>query len=106
MSDFKNTKMTDQNEIKLSYTSQLKEHLKDNKLPKKCLDMISVFALEYSSKMEEERKVNAGVINFGKYKGKKIEDVFNLDKPYVMWLQKNNKYLNSENKEIVSALLT
>ena len=44
-------------------------------------------------------------MNFGKYKGKKLEEIFKLDKTYIKCLQKNNKYLNAVNKEIVEELL-
>ena len=88
-----------------SYTQQLKNHLESNKCPKKYIDMISTFALEYSTKMEAEKKTTEGIITFGKYKGKKFEDVFILDKPYIKWMMKNSKYLSSANKTIVEDLL-
>ena len=88
-----------------SYTQQLKDHLTEQKVPKKYIDMISTFALEYSTKMEQEKKANEGILNFGKYKGKHIKDVVTLDMPYVQWLQKNNKYLSPANKQIVEDLL-
>ena len=88
-----------------SYTQQLKDHLTEKKVPKKYIDMISVFALEYSTQMEEQKKLTEGIINFGKYRGKRFEDVFVLDKPYIMWMKKNNKYLSDANKSIVEELL-
>ena len=88
-----------------SYTQQLKDHLTENKCPKKYIDMIATFALEYSTRREADKKANEGTITFGKYKGKKINDVFELDKPYVMWLQRNNKYLSDANKQVVEELL-
>ena len=88
-----------------SYTQQLKNHLTEQKCPKKYIDMISTFALEYSTKMEAEKKTTEGIITFGKYKGKRFEDVFTLDKPYINWMMKNNKYLSSTNKQIVEDLL-
>ena len=90
---------------KPSYTQQLKDHLTEKKVPKKYIDMISVFALEYSTRREEQKKADEGIITFGKYKGKKFEDVFTLDKPYIMWMQRNNKYLSDANKQIVDDLL-
>lgn len=92
-------------EKKPSYTQQLKEHLESNKVPKKYIDMISIFALEYSTQREAENKANEGIMTFGKYKGKKIMDMHKIDKPYIMWLKKNSKYLSDANKEIVEELL-
>ena len=88
-----------------SYTQQLKDHLESNKCPKKYIDMVATFALEYSTKMEEKKKATEGILNFGKYRGKFIKDVVTLDMPYVQWLQKNNKYLSDPNKAIVDELL-
>ena len=88
-----------------SYTQQLKEHLESNKVPKKYIDMISIFALEYSTKLEEQNKANEGIMTFGKYKGKKIMDMHKIDKPYIFWLKKNSKYLSDANKAIVEDLL-
>jgi len=31
------------------------------------------------------------VFNFGKYKGKTIEEVFNIDDEYLFWIEKNFK---------------
>jgi uncharacterized protein (DUF3820 family) len=81
------------------------EFLQEKKISKKTLDLISEFALNESTKREAEREANKGIINFGKYKGKKLTEISKLDKPYIMWLQKNNKYLNQDNKEIVDQLL-
>ena len=94
-----------QQEKKPSYTQQLKQHLEDNKVPKKYIDMIALFALDYSTKMEAEKKANEGIINFGKYRGKRFEDIYILDPVYIKWLQKNNKYLSDPNKSIVEELL-
>ena len=88
-----------------SYTQQLKDHLESNKCPKKYIDLVSTFALEYSTKIDEQKKTTEGIITFGKYKGKKFEDVYTLDKPYIKWMMKNNKYLSSANKQIVEDLL-
>jgi hypothetical protein len=88
-----------------SYTQQLKDHLESNKCPKKYIDLISTFALEYSTKLEAEKEATKNMITFGKYKGKKFEDVYTLDKPYIKWMMKNNKYLSSANKQIVEDLL-
>ena len=96
----------DQENKPKSYTQRLKEYLEENKCPKKYLDLIATFAVEESAKMEEKREATLGLMTFGKYKGKKIEDVYNLDSQYVIWLGKNNKYLSDDNKAIVDKLLS
>ena len=88
-----------------SYTQQLKEHLESKKVPKKYIDLISIFALEYTTRREAEKEATKGIINFGKYRTKRFEDIYKLDKPYIMWMHKNNQYLSDANKEIVEELL-
>jgi uncharacterized protein (DUF3820 family) len=92
-------------ERKQSYTEQLKTFLEGKKCPQAYLDLISEFSLDYVEKRKQEQEKTKGIINFGKYKGKKLQDIYKLDKTYIMWLQKNNKYLNQVNKEIVEELL-
>ena len=48
---------------------------------------------------------NAGTMNFGKYKGKKLVDIAKLDADYIKWLAKNNKYLTSSNQELLKTLV-
>lgn len=92
-------------ERKQSYTEQLKTFLEGKKCPQAYIDLISEFSLDYVEKRKQEQEKTKGIINFGKYKGKKLQDIYKLDKTYIMWLQKNNKYLNKVNKEIVEELL-
>lgn len=94
-----------QQEKPKSYTARMVDFLTEKKVTKKTLDLIREFSMAEASKREVEREATKGIMNFGKYKGKKLTDIFKLDKPYLMWLQKNNKYLNSDNKEIVEELL-
>jgi len=89
----------------LSYTQQLKAFLESKKCPQAYLDLISEFSLEYGEKKKQEEEATKGLMNFGKYKGKKIIDIYKLDKTYIKWLGKNDKYLNCVNKEIVEELL-
>ena len=89
-----------------SYTQRLMEHLEENKVSKKTLSLIKEFSSAESLKIQEQRESNKGIMNFGKYKGKRLEEVFKLDKQYVEWLNKNNQYFNSDNKEIVAQLLS
>jgi len=90
---------------KQSYTEQLKSFLEGKKCPQTYLDLISEFSLDYGEKKKQEQEESKGIMNFGKYKGKKLQDIYKLDKTYIMWLQKNNKYLNKVNKEILEELL-
>lgn len=88
-----------------SYNQRLIQHLEDKKVTKKTIDLIKSFALEETTRREEHNKANEGIINFGKYKTKRFEDIFKLDPTYIKWLHKNNKYLSDINKEIVEGLL-
>ena len=90
---------------KQSYTEQLKNFLEGKKCPQKYLDLISDFSLEYGEKRKQEQEASKGIMNFGKYKNKKLEEIYKLDKTYIKWLQKNNQFLNQSNKEIVEELL-
>ena len=90
---------------KQSYTEQLKTFLEGKKCPQSYLDLISDFSLEYGEKKKQEQEESKGIMNFGKYKGKKLVDICKIDKNYLKWLQKNNKYLNDSNKEIVDDIL-
>ena len=90
---------------KQSYTDQLKTFLESKKCPQSYLDLISEFSLEYGEKRKKEQEATKGIMNFGKYKGKKLEEIYKLDKTYIKWLQKNNKYMNATNKQIVDDLL-
>ena len=96
---------TDNSEIKQSYTQQLLDHLSTKKIPKKYLDEIRVFSIEYANKMNEENKLNQGLLTWGKYKNKLLTDVMVLDKPYLTWLSKNKKYLSEQNQEVLNELL-
>lgn len=90
---------------KQSYTEQLKNFLEGKKCPQKYLELISEFSLDYGEKKKQEQKETKGIMTFGKFKGKRIEDIYKLDKNYVKWLGKNDKYLSTANKEIVEGLL-
>ena len=90
---------------KQSYTEQLKNFLEGKKCPSKYLELISDFSLDYMEKKQKEQEETKGIMNFGKYKGKKLEEIYKLDKNYIKWLGKNNQFLNQSNKEIVEGLL-
>lgn len=88
-----------------SYTQRLIDVLQENKCPTKYIELIKKFASDESEKREEQTQATKGVMTFGKFKGKKIEDVYKLDPQYVQWLKKNETYLSSANKVIVDELL-
>ena len=90
---------------KQSYTEQLKNFLEGKKCPEKYLELISDFSLDYMEKKKQDQEETKGIMNFGKFKGKRIEEIYKLDKTYVKWLGKNNQFLNQSNKEIVEELL-
>ena len=90
---------------KQSYTEQLKTFLEGKKCPSKYLELISEFSLDYMEKKKQDQEETKGIMNFGKFKGKRIEEIYKLDKTYVKWLGKNNQFLNQSNKEIVEELL-
>ena len=98
--------MTDTQEPKpKSYTTRLKEFLQENKVSKKTLDLISTFAKEESEKLEEKREATIGLMTWGKFKGKKIEDVYKLDPQYINWCLKNSQYLSESQKELMNSLV-
>ena len=98
--------MTDTQEPKpKSYTTRLKEFLQENKVSKKTLDLISTFAKEESEKLEEKREATIGLMTWGKFKGKKIEDVYKLDPQYINWCLKNSQYLSDSQKELMNSLV-
>ena len=88
-----------------SYTARLIDVLETNKCPTKYLDLIKKFAADESEKREEQNQATKDVMTWGKYKNKKIKEVFKLDPQYVKWLKKNETYLSSANKVIVDELL-
>ena len=97
--------MTSQNSEKKSYTARLIDKLESLNTPVATLNAIKDFAIaEYDAKQKREAE-NAGTMNFGKYKGKKLTDIVKLDKPYMQWLTKNNKYLTSSNQELLKTLV-
>jgi uncharacterized protein (DUF3820 family) len=97
--------MTSENSEKKSYTSRLIERLESLHTPIATINAIKDFAIEaYDAKVLKEI-TEAGTINFGKYKGKKLEDIAKLDMPYMKWLAKNNKYLTATNQELLKKLV-
>ena len=99
------SKMTSENSEKKSYTARLIERLESLNTPIATINAIKDFAIEAYDKKQKQEVENAGRISFGKYKGKKLEDIAKLDMPYMKWLAKNNKYLTATNQELLKKLV-
>ena len=97
--------MTSENSEKKSYTSRLIERLESLHTPIATINAIKIFAKEAYDEKQKKESETAGTMNFGKYKGKKLEDIAQLDKPYMQWLAKNNKYLTATNQELLKTLV-
>jgi uncharacterized protein (DUF3820 family) len=90
---------------KKSYTSRLIERLEANNTPIATINLIKDFAVEAYDEKQKKEAENVGIMNFGKYKGKKLADIAKLDAEYIKWLAKNNKYLTSMNQELLKTLV-
>lgn len=97
---------TTQEEKPKSYTQRLIDYLEEKKCPKKTLDLVKEFALEETERREKEREATKGIMSFGKFKGKQLKQIFEIEPTYIKWLSKNEKYLSEENREIVKELLS
>jgi len=73
-----------------SYTEKLTDHLKSEfegvKLIDEVVKAIKDFALEQFEKRKKLDEESKDVLSWGKYKNKKISDVFKLDSSYIKWL--------------------
>ena len=97
--------MTTENLEKKSYTARLIEKLEVYNTPIATINLVKDFAKEAYDEKQKKEAENAGIMNFGKYKGKKLEDIAKLDMPYMKWLAKNNKYLTATNQELLKKLV-
>ena len=88
-----------------SYTARLLDVLEENKCPTKYLDLIKKFAADESEKREQETQATKDVMTWGKYKNKKIEEVFKLDPQYINWCIKNGQYLSQPQKDLMNSLI-
>ena len=64
----------------------------------------------FFAKKRNEKMINAaknyGIMNFGKYKGKRIEDVYKLDVDYCIWLHsKSLKFCSPSVKDELARLI-
>jgi uncharacterized protein (DUF3820 family) len=97
--------MSSENLEKKSYTYRLIERLQLLNPPIETINAIKDFAQnEYDLKQKREAE-SAGIMSFGKYKGKKLIDIAKLDKQYILWLAKNNKYLTASNQKLLKTLV-
>lgn len=88
-----------------SYTSRMLDVLQENKCPKKYLDIIKKFAADEAEKREQEKEATKNVMTWGKYKNKKIEEVYRLDPDYINWCLKNSQYLSQPQKDLMNSLI-
>ena len=100
--------MTSENsasEGKRSYTSRLIERLEAYNTPIATINLVKDFAKEAYDEKQKKEAETAGTMNFGKYRGKKLEDIAKIDAEYIKWLAKNNKYLTTTNQELRKTLV-
>ena len=88
-----------------SYTSRMIDFLTENKVNKKTIDLIKQFASDEAEKRNEEKEATKGVINFGKFRGKQLSKIYEIEPTYIKWLDRNNQFLSEQNREIVKELL-
>jgi hypothetical protein len=91
---------------KKSYTAKLIEKLESVGTPAATIQTIKDFAIEQYDERKKHEELTAGTVTFGKYKGKKFEDIVKLDKPYLQWMAKNRKYISASNQVILDSVLT
>ena len=83
-------------EKKPSYSKRLVEHLLSTTTdPNSITDIIKSvekFAAKEYQLIASERAMSAGLMNFGKYKGKALAEVAKLDMKYITWLRKTTNF--------------
>ena len=91
----------------MSYTQQLIEHLSAELKTaefKKVEPLILEFARQRAVAREEDAKRQSATdITFGKYRGKTIDEVFQLDPSYVQWLTRSD--LGKRNPRLLATAL-
>jgi hypothetical protein len=102
--------MTEQKEYvkKPSYTERLLEQLKQDvpKVKKDVLQSIQNFASAQALLIVPDEDKDDTVVQFGKYNGKKFEDIYRIDHPYCLWLMKNKKYLRKGQIAVLESVIT
>jgi len=105
------TEITASQSIPKPYTERLIDYVKEHcksLLPKDMTavsDAIMTFSFEQQNAKKEYTEEELSTISWGKYKGKKIEDIVKLDRKYILWLKKNESYLKKGQLELVEACL-
>jgi uncharacterized protein (DUF3820 family) len=94
--------MTD--EKKQSYTDKLVYRLRLVGVSESIITSIKDISLEMYEERQKEQDLNFETYTFGKYKGKTFKAVAALDDRYILWTNKNNKYLCDKSKDIVADL--
>lgn len=93
-----------------SYTDRLISYIESSgvssDIVNSCVALIKSFrqqvAEDYKARQTEQKQdTNPRVMNYGKYKGRTIDDVAVFDKPYLVWISrqsfmsKNTEHLNA-----------
>lgn len=93
-------------ENKSSYSDRLIEALKAQQCPEQYIEVVKTFVVAERKVKDQYMEANRGIISFGKYKGKNVNDVFKLDKSYCQWMMnKQSSFLRADLKEILTELL-
>jgi len=71
-----------------TYNQRLVSHIGAANQETYTLADIQRMVKEFGKAEYEKRKATANVISFGKYKGRKVEDVVGFDRDYLSWLVK------------------
>ena len=81
---------------KKTYTERLIDRFIETQKTKFTLDEVKNILKTVSDEAYEEKKANSDIIPFGKYKARKLVDVYNFDKKYLEWLLKQDFINNFE----------
>ena len=54
---------------------------------------------------EKEKEATKGIVTFGKFRGKQLKQIYEIEPTYIKWLKKNSQFLSEQNREIVDELL-
>lgn len=85
-----------------TYEKRLLSDMKNKDLPAELLTQLN----DYFMSKKTEPKPTEDTIGFGKYKGRTVDDIVLIDRPYVIWLkEKAGRYLNPKVKARVDELV-
>lgn len=94
-----------------SYTDRMISHLckilEDDCDLQQMIEQIRIFSKKVAKERKEKEEAKSGPLEhllFGKYKGKKIEDVAKFDIKYLMWLRRQS-FIRPNLKEALDKVL-